>query len=87
MESLKKFVALVGLLFGIVGQLITLILAFRNDFSTAITASLAIAFSVTVVALITIIKSRVPSRLGDPSQFMPRYSRAARRAAWTALYG
>jgi tetratricopeptide (TPR) repeat protein len=86
MESIKKFAALVGLLLGIIGQLITLILAFRNDFSAAITASLAIAFSVTVVALITIITSKVQSRLGDPSQSIPRYSTTMRRAAWIALF-
>jgi len=71
MESVKKFAALVGLLLGLIGQLLTLIVAFRNDFNAAITASLAMAFSVTVVALITIIVSKVPSRLDGPSQFVP----------------
>ena len=66
--------------------MISVILAFRKDFSTAIAGSLAITFLLTVAALITIITSKVPSRLGGPSQSMPRYSRAARRAAWIALF-
>lgn len=85
MESVKKFAAVVGLLLGLVGQVITLILAFKKNFSTAITASLAIAFSVTVVALCTIILSKVPSRVGHPSQSIPRYSKPARRAAGILL--
>jgi tetratricopeptide (TPR) repeat protein len=85
MESVKKFAALVGLLLGLVGQLITLIVAFRNDFSAAIAASLAITFSVTLVALITIIASKVPSRVAGPSQCIPRYSKLARRAASVVL--
>src|SRR5258707_6445502 len=59
MESVRKFAALVGLLLGLVGQLITLIVAFRNHFSAAIAASLAITFSITAVGLIPIIASKV----------------------------
>ena len=85
MESVKKFAVFVGLFLGLVGQLTAVLLAFKGDFSTAIAAVLAIAFSLTVVALITIIMSKVPSRLGDLSQTTPRYSRSARRTAGIAL--
>ncbi len=85
MESVKKFAALAGLLLGLVGQLISVILAFKKDFSTAIAASLVITFLITVVALITIIASKVPSRVAGPSQSIPRYSKLARRAASVVL--
>ena len=86
METIKKFATVSGLLLGLVGQLISLIIAFKRDFSTAIAASLAITFLITVVALITIVTSKVPSRLGDPSQTTPRYPRPARRSAGVALF-
>jgi tetratricopeptide (TPR) repeat protein len=85
MEPIRKIATLVGLLIGTASQIISLIQAFKNDFTIASTALLAAGFCITVVALITVVWSRVPSVLGDPSESLPRYSKRVRRVAALTL--
>lgn len=85
MESLKKFAALIGILLGITGQLISLLLAFKNNFTIAVGACFAIAFLITVTCLVKVVVSKVPSRVGEPSQSVPHYSKGWRRTAAVIL--